>query len=103
MRHFAAEKWDSLPSKIWQTSREKAIEKIRKDIEFTAFGSDISQDSLEIAEANARRAGIAGLVRLEKMNVKNFTIPDRKSLVVTNPPYGERLMNGFDKAIPNDG
>lgn len=95
-RRFAAEKWDSLPSKIWQTSREEAIEKIRKDIEFTAFGSDISQDSLEIAEANARRAGIAGLVRLEKADVKNFTIPDRKSLVVTNPPYGERLMNGED-------
>ena len=85
-RRFAAEKWDSLPSKIWQKSREEAIEKVRKDIEFTAFGSDISQDSLEIAEANARRAGIAGLVRLEKMNVKNFTMPDRKSLVVTNPP-----------------
>lgn len=95
-RRFAAEKWDSLPSKIWQTSREEAIEKIRKDIEFTAFGSDISQDSLEIAEANARRAGISGLIRLETVDVKNFTIPDRKSLVVTNPPYGERLMNGED-------
>lgn len=95
-RRFAAEKWDCLPSKIWQTSREEAIEKIRKDIEFTAFGSDISQDSLEIAEANARRAGISGLIRLEKTDVKNFTIPDRKSLVVTNPPYGERLMNGED-------
>ena len=95
-RRFAAEKWDSLPSKIWQTSREEAIEKIRKDIEFTAFGSDISQDSLEIAEANARRAGISGLIRLETADVKNFTIPDRKSLVVTNPPYGERLMNGED-------
>lgn len=95
-RRFAAEKWDCLPSKIWQKSREEAIEKIRKDIEFTAFGSDISQDSLEIAEANARRAGISGLIRLEKADVKNFTIQDRKSLVVTNPPYGERLMNGED-------
>ena len=95
-RRFAAEKWDCLPSKIWQKSREEAIEKIRKDIEFIAFGSDICQDSLEIAEANARRAGISGLIRLEKADVKNFTIPDRKSLVVTNPPYGERLMNGED-------
>ena len=95
-RRFAAEKWDCLPSKIWQKSREEAIEKIRKYIEFIAFGSDNSQDSLEIAEANARRAGISGLIRLEKADVKNFTIPDRKSLVVTNPPYGERLMNGED-------
>lgn len=95
-RRFAAEKWDSLPSKIWQTSREEAIEKVRKDVEFVAFGSDISGEALDIAEANARRAGIAGLIKLKQMDVKNFTLPEKKALVVTNPPYGERLMNGED-------
>lgn len=95
-RRFSAEKWDCLPSKIWQLSREEAIEKVRKNIEFMAFGNDISQESLEICEANARRAGIAGLIHLKKMDVKEFTIPNHKSLVVTNPPYGERLMAGED-------
>ena len=95
-RRFAAEKWDCLPSKIWQSSREEAIEGVRKDIEFVAFGSDINEEALEISEANARRAGIAGLIRLEKRDVKEFVVPAEKSLIVTNPPYGERLMAGED-------
>ena len=95
-RRFAAEKWDCISSKIWKDGREEAINKVRKDVEFVAFGRDISQESLEIAEANARRAGITGLIRLEKRDVKDFVLPSEKSLVVTNPPYGERLMAGED-------
>lgn len=95
-RRFAAEKWDCISPKIWKYGREEAINKVRKDVEFVAFGRDISQESLEIAEANARRAGIAGLIRLEKRDVKDFVLPSEKSLVVTNPPYGERLMAGED-------
>lgn len=95
-RRFAAEKWDCISSKIWKDGREEAINKVRKDVEFVAFGRDISQESLEIAEANARRAGIAGLIRLEKRDVEDFVLPSEKSLVVTNPPYGERLMAGED-------
>lgn len=93
-RRFAAEKWPSIPPKIWNLCREEAIEKVRREVEFVAFGSDISEESLQIAEANARRAGIPRLIRLQKLDIKNFTLPDNKSVVVTNPPYGERLMAG---------
>ena len=95
-RRFAAEKWDCLPAKIWQAGREEAIEKVRKDVDFIAFGSDINSEALDIAEANAKRAGIAGLIKLKQEDVKNFTLPDEKAIVVTNPPYGERLMAGED-------
>ena len=93
-RRFAAEKWSSIPTNIWKLGREEAIEKVRREVEFVAFGSDISEESLQIAEANARRAGIPGLIRLQKQDIKNFTLPNKKSVVVTNPPYGERLMAG---------
>ena len=93
-RRFAAEKWSSIPTNIWKMGREEAIEKVRREVEFVAFGSDISEESLQIAEANARRAGIPGLIRLQKQDIKNFTLPNKKSVVVTNPPYGERLMAG---------
>ena len=93
-RRFAAEKWSSMPSNIWKLGREEAIEQVRREVAFVAFGSDISEESLQIAEANARRAGIPGLIRLQKQDIKNFTLPNRKSVVVTNPPYGERLMAG---------
>ena len=93
-RRFAAENWSSMPPNIWKLGREEAIEQVRREVEFVAFGSDISEESLQIAEANARRAGIPGLIRLQKQDIKNFTLPNKKSVVVTNPPYGERLMAG---------
>ena len=75
-RRFAAEKWGCLPASIWQSGREEAIEKVRKDVEFVAFGSDISGEALDIAEANARRAGIAGLIKLKDSAEFNPTIND---------------------------
>lgn len=93
-RRFAAEKWDWLPAKIWQSGREEAIANVRTDIDFTAFGSDISEEALEISQANARRAGISGLIRLEKCDIKDLSLPQKKLLVVTNPPYGERMLPG---------
>ena len=83
-RRFAAEKWSSIPTNIWKLGREEAIEKVRREVEFVAFGSDISKESLQIAEANARRAGIPGLIRLQKQDIKKFTLPNKKSVVVTN-------------------
>lgn len=91
-RRFAAEKWSCLDGSIWKQGREEAIEKVRKDVEFVAFGSDISAEALEISEANARRAGIPGLIRLEQRDIRDFVVPAEKSIIVTNPPYGERLM-----------
>ena len=93
-RRFAAEKWSCLDGSIWKQGREEAIEKVRKDVEFVAFGSDISAEALEISEANARRAGIPGLIRLERRDIRDFVVPAEKSIIVTNPPYGERLMAG---------
>lgn len=93
-RRFAAEKWDCLPTKIWQSGREEAIADVRTDIDFMAFGSDISEEALEISQANARRAGISGLIHLEKCDIKDLSLPQKKLLVVTNPPYGERMLPG---------
>ena len=72
-RRFAAEKWSSIPTNIWKMGREEAIEKVRREVEFVALGSDISEEGLQIAEANAKRAGIPGLIRLQKQDIKNFT------------------------------
>ena len=94
-RRFAAEKWSCLNGKIWQEGRGEALDLVRpdSDVTFMAHGSDISEEALEITEANARRAGVLKFIELEKRDALEFTVPDHKSLVVTNPPYGERLLD----------
>lgn len=94
-RRFAAEKWACLDGTIWQIGRGEALDSVRpdSDVTFMAHGSDISREALEITEANARRAGVWKYIRLEEKNALEFKVPDHKSLLVANPPYGERLLD----------
>lgn len=55
------------------------------------YGSEISGDMLEKARANLDRAGVPNLW-LKQLDARNMTPPaDRPGLIVTNPPYGERI------------
>lgn len=92
-RRFASESWGLIPSSIWKQGREEAIAKIRPEVEFEAFGSDISEEALAITKENAHLAGVSKLIHLEKKDVADFVVPDYKSIVVTNPPYGERMLD----------
>ena len=92
-RRFAAESWACLPKKVWQSQREDALSQIRKEIDFRAFGSDISPEALEIATGNLKKANVASLAEVKQMDVNDFVVPEEKSIVVCNPPYGERLLD----------
>jgi putative N6-adenine-specific DNA methylase len=54
-------------------------------------GRDVSDETLAIARSNAVKAGLKGLVSFRKADAREIEAPD--SLIVTNPPYGERLEN----------
>ena len=43
--------------------------------------------------ANAKKAGVEKYVKASIGDVKNFKTPDERLLVITNPPYGERLLD----------
>lgn len=89
-RRFAAENYDFIPKKAWENQRARAIEAINREAEFEGIGYDIDPQAVEIANANAKKAGVARLCRFETADVRNFS-PEPGSLVFTNPPYGERL------------
>lgn len=58
-------------------------------------GYDASPKAIAVAEENIARAGLSGRVRVLRKELANFTKPTHQltdfGLVVTNPPYGERL------------
>ncbi len=92
-RSFAAEQFAAFKTDMWDKARSEAREKERPPVR-KIFGFDIDENALEIARNNARRAGVTHIV-FENRNVKEFVspIPDARGTVVTNPPYGERLMD----------
>ncbi len=86
--------WRQHDEQRWQSWLEAARERIRDRPECRIFASDSDARVLDIARANAGRAGVGELIRFEHAQVSDLKLPasDRETLVVTNPPWGQRLQ-----------
>ena len=89
-RRFAAERYSFVPQQVWAEQRRKALEEIKQDAAFEGFGYDVDPAAVELAKSNARLAGVDKRCHFEVADVANFA-PRSEAIVLTNPPYGERM------------
>ena len=89
-RRFAAEQFAFVPAALWAEQRQKALAQVRTDAAFEGVGSDIDPAAVALAAANAKLAGVGDRCHFEVRDVKDFA-PRPGAVVLTNPPYGERL------------
>ena len=90
-RDFPAMRWPGFEAAIWAQVREEAVSReFRGD--YRIVGADIDEKALEIARENARRAGVDDVVRFECADATVFDRQTERGILVTNPPYGERIM-----------
>ena len=55
------------------------------------LASDIDPRMIELAKANAKRAGVADFIRFETADAAKRAYPNERTVLAANPPYGERL------------
>ena len=90
-RSFPAMDWPGFGAPVWAQAREEAkAHEFHGD--YRIVGSDIDRKAIEIAKANALRAGVTDVVRFEIADATRFDRKTEKGILVTNPPYGERIM-----------
>ena len=92
-RYFAAERFDFLDKNVWREERTRAQDGIRHNVDFKAQGFDIDPSAVELTLQNAKKAGVGKYVKAAVADIKDFVTPDERLLVITNPPYGERLLD----------
>lgn len=90
-RTFLCEDWDWMPKELWEKVRLDAEEQADYDIELDILGTDVDGRMIEIAKANALEAGLSHSVTFKQLQVKDFTTDKEFGIMVSNPPYGERL------------
>ena len=101
-RRFAFEKFKNFNAKAWQEMKT-AIKPNPLPAEPTIFGSDISGDMVAMTRHNLRSAGILFDVPLKQIEAQQVQPPTSlPGLLVTNPPYGERIGVRGDSTIPQD-
>lgn len=92
-RHFASQDWLFLPQDLWQKEREAAESVIDYDTTLCIEASDIDHRMIEIAKANAQEAGVLEHINFKQCQIKDFASKEGQGILVTNPPYGGRLLD----------
>lgn len=94
-RSFTAETWDAIPRKLWKEERKAAFEAIDYDTPLQLWGMDINPQAIQAAVANAEEAGVDDCIHLscaDAANIGKMAFAGQEGgVVVTNPPYGERI------------
>lgn len=99
--HFAFENWPDFDREL--------LDKIYNDdsgereFEHKIYGSDMSPRAIAIAQRNIKSAGVGKDIDLKVMPVQDYTEAPEGGMLITNPPYGERIgaddMNALYDAI----
>ena len=90
-RSFAAQRWRWLPSRLWMDAADEAMDQEFHG-SYDIWGGDIDPAAVELSQHNAELAGVEDTVRFEVSDAAKFHRDESKGRVVTNPPYGERLL-----------
>jgi len=88
-KEFAFEKWPDFDADLFDEiynddSRERPFN-------HHIYGYDVDVKAVNTARINIKAAGLSNDITVAEQDFKDFQQPQEKSILVTNPPYGERI------------
>lgn len=76
---------------VFFTERRKLKDKGKKTLNFKIIASDLSADAVDIAQKNAKTAGVEHLIDFSVCDFADTIVPEEPGVIMFNPEYGERL------------
>ncbi len=89
-RSFGFQTWNDYQPGLWEEIKRAAEAEIRPPVG-KIFATDINPRVLDVARANADRAGVRSLIRFHAIDFFQSARAEGNGLLVINPPYGERM------------
>ena len=88
-KEFAFEKWPDFDADLFDEIYND--ESQEREFNHKIYGYDIDMKAVNTARMNVKAAGLSDIITVEQQDFKNFTQPANKSIMISNPPYGERI------------
>ncbi|MCR5314086.1 MAG: methyltransferase [Bacteroidaceae bacterium] len=88
-KEYAFEKWKDFDEDMFDAIYNDDSQE--RDFDHKIYGFDINRQAVGIAIENARNAGVNKVVDIEQRDFYEFEAPREKAIMITNPPYGERI------------
>jgi len=102
-KNFAFEQWNDFDEELFE--RLYNDDSGEREFDYKIYGSDISPKAIAIAEKNIKQAGVGRYIDLSIKPLSQWTEAPAGGVLVTNPPYGERIsvadMDGLYEMIGN--
>lgn len=93
--NFGFQKWPNFDKMLWNRLLSEA--RVKKHVpKCRIYGADVSLDSVRIAQKSAKAAGLDFYISFSKANFFSSLPPVSSALIMTNPPYGQRLNEDED-------
>lgn len=90
--NFGFQRWKDFDQTLWDTIVKEGNEN-RKELTHPILGYDISYRAIETAAVNLEAANMSDQIQLEQKAFEDLIpTPDEGGIIVTNPPYDERLQ-----------
>jgi len=88
---YAFEKWDDFDAELFE--RISTDDSHEREFSYKCFGSDISRKAIAAAAKNVKNAGLSKYIELKVLPFQEMKENPGKGILITNPPYGERLRS----------
>ncbi len=90
-KKFSFMSWPDFDKELWEKIREEAESKFESP-RVTIIGSDASMLSVDIAKQASLEYRLNREIKVSKVLFENQEPPAKVGMIITNPPYGERLQ-----------
>lgn len=91
-REFACEAFRFMPKEAMKQIRNEAKAAVNLHAIECISGADVSEEALELCKRHIQQAGLGGRIALRCEDVRDAS-PIERGVIVTNPPYGERMSD----------
>ncbi len=93
-RSFSSCRWPQVPKELWDELREEAREAIDQKGSPIIYASDIDRNAILSARENANAAGVGDYIQFFAKPIHKTSLPHGDyGVVMSNPPYGERISD----------
>ena len=91
MRDFDFVKFKFFDEDIYKEEKKKCYSEIKYDEKLEILASDVSHKAIQIARSNAEILGLEEDISFFQKDIRDLDLPDDYGVIITNPPYGERI------------
>lgn len=88
-KQYGFEKWNDFDADLFE--RIYNDDSQEREFDYKFYGYDLNHHAIEASRANAKSAGVADIIEFEQRDIRDFQQPESPAIMITNPPYGERL------------